>query len=85
MFVQTGTAGLLEGLLHLAQDKVHRAERIMEEYVGLLRSGAQEQAGSMASSLDSVRGEKRGVMRDIIKLMKHEGRQGQLDFVIFKV
>ena len=85
MFVQTGTAGLLEGLLHLAEDKVHRAERIMEEYVGLLRSGAQEQAGSMASSLDSVRGEKRGVMRDIIKLMKHEGRQGQLDFVIFKV
>ena len=47
--LQVGTAGLLEGLLALARDKVERAELILAEYVSLLRTGAREEAGSRAS------------------------------------
>ena len=75
----------MEGLLSLARDKVSRVDTIMTEYVGLLVTGAREEAGSRANSLDSMRVEKRGVMRDLVKLVKHEGRQAQLDFITFKI
>ena len=82
---QAGTAGLLEGLLSVAKDKVEKAEIILAEYVSLLRTGAREEAGSRASCLDSVREEKRGVMRDLGKLVKHEGRQTDTGFITFKI
>ena len=84
--LQVGTAGLLEGLLKLAGDKVEKAELILAEYVSLLRTGAREEAGSRASCLDSVREEKRGVMRDLVKLIKHEAsRQTELEFIAYKI
>ena len=49
------------------------------------RTGTREEAGSRASCLDSVREEKRGVMRDLVKLVKHEGRQADTGFITFKI
>ena len=83
--VQAGTVGLLEGLLTVARDKVERSELILAEYVSLLVTGAREEAGSRASSLDSVRQEKRGVMRDLVKLVKHEGTTHKLELITFKI
>ena len=77
--------GLLEGLLTLARDKVERSEEILAEYVSLLVTGAREEAGTRASRLESLRGEKRGVMRDLVRLVKHEGRQAQLELITFRV
>lgn len=84
-YFQAGTVGLVEGLLTLARDKVERSEEILAEYVSLLRTGAREEAGTRASRLESLRGEKRGVMRDLVRLVKHEGRQAQLELITFRV
>ena len=85
ILLQAGTVGLLEGLLTLARDKVEKSELILAEYVSLLVTGAREEAGSRASRLDSVRQEKRGVMRDLVKLVKHEGSNNKLEHITFKI